>query len=307
MAKKVRIATFNVENLFARYKFNKKVDPINAVKEGWDVNETLFTLKDKTSKVITAQVIKAIKADVLALQEVETLDTLKRFRTSFYGQKSYPYVALVDGNDPRRIDVAVLSKFPITRIRTHQHLWVPSWKHFLFSRDCLEVDVQVAANKTLTLFVNHFKSMMGGRAQTRQKRSRQASEVKNIVKARFGANAGNQSFVILGDFNDYRETAGGATSGIKQLVDWNQVEDIIFRLPAAERWTHFWAKQKEYRQLDYLLLSKKLANATTAVPGILRKGLPTRATGYSGARFSGVGKDSPKASDHCPVYIDLVI
>ena len=40
-------------------------------------------------------------------------------------------------------------------------------------------------------------------------------------------------------------------------------------------------------------------------PVIYRKGLPLRATRFSGKRIKGVGKNDPKASDHCPIYVDL--
>lgn len=64
--------------------------------------------------------IRELEADVLALQEVESVDTLKHFRAgALGGRKAYPYVAGIDGNDPRLIDVAVLSKLPITHVRFH--------------------------------------------------------------------------------------------------------------------------------------------------------------------------------------------
>lgn len=37
----------------------------------------------------------------------------------------------------------------------------------------------------------------------------------------------------------------------------------------------------------------------------MRKGLPYRAEDYGGPRFDGVGENEPKASDHCPVFVDI--
>ena len=68
------------------------------------------------------------------------------------------------------------------------------------------------------------------------------------------------------------------------------------------------AKLETYNQLDYLMLSRHLSTLpanTSTQPFVLRKGLPLRATRYKGARFDKVGQDRPKASDHCPVYMDV--
>jgi endonuclease/exonuclease/phosphatase family metal-dependent hydrolase len=313
---RVRVATFNVENLFARFRFNADVDPAKAVRDGWDVNKTYFRLQDEDSKRLTGQTIKALRADVLALQEVENLDTLKRFRSEYLGgYKAYPYVAGVDGNDPRLIDVAVLSKLPLTHVRSYQHL--RSGKSYLFSRDCLEVDVE-AGGKTLTLFVNHLKSMLdksdpeNGRRNTRDRRMLQARTVKQIVVDRFGRDAGRRPFVVLGDFNDYLATDAQGKTGIERLVRWDQVENVVDRLPKDERWTHYFPGQgsllEGYHQLDYILVSRSLARTNAAArPEIVRKGLPTGATRYTGPRFPKVGKVWPKASDHCPVVIELEV
>ena len=316
----IRVGTFNVENLFARYKFNSNVDPMQAVRDGWDANQRHFTINDEDSKQITGDVIKRLTADVLALQEVENLDTLKRFRDEYLGgRKAYPYVVAIDGNDPRLIDVAVLSKHPLVNIRTYQHLWVPAWKFFLFSRDCLEVDVQLPDNKTLTLYVNHFKSMLDkddpchGRRVTRSKRKKQAGTVRQIVTDRFGASAGDHPFIVLGDFNDYLETDAQGKTGIDELVTWGQAVNVVDRLPEPDRWTHFFKGNTScglpasYHQLDYLLLSRSLADANAGAPHIERSGMPRRADRYTGFRFPSVGQNKPKASDHCPVVIELTL
>jgi endonuclease/exonuclease/phosphatase family metal-dependent hydrolase len=305
---KLRVATFNVENLFARWKFDENVDPVTANERGWIVEEMNFEELGEDSKALTGKAIKEVNADVVAVQEVEGVDTLKKFRTKFLGGLSaYPYVAGIDGNDERLIDVAVLSKRPITRVRSYQDLRDTNGSGAeLFSRDCLEVDVDVDGT-TVTLFVNHLKSMIKTRKETQEKRERQAAGVKKIIENRFGSNPGNENFIVLGDLNDYLETDGQGESGIKGLVEWDQVENVIARRDAEDRWTHYWSKDDNYKQLDYLLLSKSLAEASGGKPDIMRKGTPKRATKYNGERFEGVGENKPKASDHCPVVMEVEV
>jgi endonuclease/exonuclease/phosphatase family metal-dependent hydrolase len=303
----IRVATFNVENLFARWKFDKGVDPDEANQRGWIVEEAFFDELGKEDKSLTARAIKEIDADVLCFQEVENVETLKKFRTDFLGGISaYEYVAGVDGNDLRLIDVAVLSKRPITRIRTHQHLRNKAGVE-VFSRDCLEVDVDVDGTP-VTLFANHFKSMINTREETRPKRELQAAEARKIIEGRFGPNPGSAKFIVLGDLNDYPEEDDQGKSGLTKLVEWDQVENVIDRITDPEdRWTHYWAKGNDYKQLDYLLLSKSLAEASDGLPEIMRKGAPKRATRYPGPHFDGVGHDRPKASDHCPMVMEIAV
>jgi endonuclease/exonuclease/phosphatase family metal-dependent hydrolase len=312
----VRVATFNVENLFARFRFNSDVDPEKAVKDGWDVNKTYFRIFDEVEKKITGKLIKSLDAQVIALQEVENLDTLRRFRGDYVGgPKAFPYTVLVDGNDPRLIDVAVMSKHPIVSVRSNQHL--RSGKSYVFSRDCLEVELDVDGSP-LHLFVNHFKSMLdkhdpkNGRRNTRAKRKLQAKTVKEIVQARFGAQAGTQPFIVMGDLNDYLQTDEAGSTGISELVQWDELENVVERLPKEDRWTHYFReraapKKDSYKQLDYLLLSKLLAGKTAGPPEIARKGLTRAADRYTGPRFPEVGDPKPVASDHCPVVLDVTL
>lgn len=307
----VRLATFNCEDLFARFKFNKSVDPAKVSKDGFTINDLLFDFLKEPEKELTARAIHAVDADVIALQEVENHDVLKRFRNQRLKADKYTYSMLVDGNDPRKIDVAVLSRYPITRARSNQHLRKGSTS--VFSRDCLEVDIEVDG-KTLTLFVNHLKSMLdkkdpkNGRKNTRAKRVLQATNVVDIVQARFGKKPGNQPWVVLGDMNDYLEADQGTTTGIADLVTWDQVENVVDRLPKAERWTHFFdaapAGIEAYRQLDYVLLSSSLAAASKSLPLVERRGLTTKAKKVTAERFEGVTAKTT-ASDHCPVAIDI--
>jgi endonuclease/exonuclease/phosphatase family metal-dependent hydrolase len=296
---KVTVATFNCENLFARFKFKDNVDPKKATEDGFSVDMTKFDILNEVEKKLTGKAIRKANADVIALQEVDNLEVLRRFRSEMLKGMEYDHAMLIDGNDPRHIDVAVLSRHPIVRARSYHH--VRSGNSFVFSRDCLEADIK-AGNQILTLFVNHFKSMMGGRAQTKARRQKQAAEVKKIVTDRFGkTNTGSAAWIIAGDLNDFID----GKEGIAGVTSWNQVENVLDRLPSDERWTHFFEREDEYRQLDYLLVSKGLSGASPGKPVLVRDGLCLNADRYTGPRFPGIGPSSPAASDHCPLIFSV--
>jgi endonuclease/exonuclease/phosphatase family metal-dependent hydrolase len=241
------------------------------------------------------------------LQEVENLEVLRRFVRQRLKSAEYDHTMLIDGPDPRHIDVAVLSRYPIVHVRSYQHLRAGSQP--LFSRDCLELDIDVEGRQ-LTLFVNHLKSMLdqsdpeNGRKNTRERRLRQAQQVRKIVEDRFGTSAGDSPWIVLGDLNDYLADGEGTTTSLTELALWDQAENVIDRLPEKERWTHFFDRRNEVRQLDYLLLSKSLAGATAAKPVLVRKGLSTKATQAKDKRFAGV-THKIAASDHCPFAVDI--
>lgn len=311
----MRIATFNVENLFTRYLFARGVDQRRAFSRGFTTEDLRFRMAEPASKKLTAQTMLALRADVFALQEVESLDVLKQFRDRYLGgHERYPHGLVIDGNDQRRIDVGVLSRFPIVHARSWQHL--RSGPNPVFDRDCLEVDIDGPLGR-LTLYVNHFKSMRApnrtrgsGRALTCRRRRQQSAAVKQIVTERFGARPADAPFIILGDLNDFLEDDAQGESGIRELVEWSAVENVVDRLPKSERWTHFFAgtrhgQRPAYRQLDFLLPSSGLAARNPGPPVIERRGMPGRARRCTQARFEGVGRNHPKASDHCPILFEL--
>jgi endonuclease/exonuclease/phosphatase family metal-dependent hydrolase len=310
-----RVATFNVENLFTRFLFTRGA-PRDAREAGFTTEDLRFRLSDPESKRLTADVIGTLRADVLALQEVEDLDTLKTFRDRFLGGRAvWPHALVIDGNDERRIDVGVLSRFPIVHARSWQHLLDPSTGDPLFSRDCLEVDVDLPGLGPLTLYVNHLKSMRAdgvqgpGRAVTHPLRRRQADTVRDIVSGRFRTPA-DGAWIVLGDLNDYPEEDDQGPTALRGLLGWDALENVVERLPPTERWTHHFQGRPEWgtaparHQLDYVLPSRRLARANPRPPQIERRGLAGRA-GAEWPRLTGVGWHHPKASDHCPVVFEL--
>ena len=297
----IRIATANVENLFARYRFRQNFNP--EAEDGFGVNDLAFDVYNAEARRITAKALKEVNADILCVQEVENLEVLDRFNSRYMGNKKYDYRLLIDSHDPRHIDVAVLSRFPVDYARTYRDLRNEANTTFLFSRDCLEVGFDIGG-KALTLYVNHFKSMMGGREETHDRRVEQVEKVADIINAAWQTKGYDGNFAVLGDFNDYLDD----DTSLKALTDHPYLVNVVERLPQDDRWTHFYkggSANEKYHQLDYILLSKKLADANSGKPGIERRGMPWRADKFTGERFDDVGWDDPKASDHCPLYMDI--
>jgi len=334
------------------------------------INEAV-TSDDK--RQLTALALMQARADIVCLQEVDDREALEIFYGRYMkrlievevaAQKRavrdaalragripapddlyavdranyFDWRILVEGNDGRGIDVALLSRRPVG-VRTHAHRTFAEmdvWSQELagmrekvdgrdrrlspsdrvFRRDCLEVDFEVGG-RPMTVFVCHFKSMAGNRDQTRPLRRAEALAVRKIIEQRFGAGAAGANWAICGDLNDYREIDGLpivddygklVPSGLDPLLQDDFAVNIMRRRPADDRWTTYHGAEDQYAQLDYILLSPALAAANPdAVPDIVRGGQPFRSSRHQGPRFPRVGWDRPKASDHCPVVVELTV
>jgi endonuclease/exonuclease/phosphatase family metal-dependent hydrolase len=308
---KIKIGTFNAENLFLRYKFlekqrgsSKTIDPMKYIIEGVTINMLGYEVLDEGQRKNTARAILENDPDILALQEVENLLALKQFNSKYLNRK-YPYSLVIDGNDLRQVDIGLMSKFPIGDIRTHQ--FDRDKKGIIFSRDCLMADIHLdnAGDKKLTMLVNHFKSKLSFKPgeDTGEKRLRQATRVADIIEKHLGEDLEDANFVVAGDFNDTPDA-----ECLQPLLGKPWLENVIARLPRDEQWTHYWDRKKETSHIDFILLSKSLAeNNKDALPVIERRGLADYAKAYTGPRFPGVGRKGTEASDHCPVFMELEV
>lgn len=332
---KLKVGTFNIENLFLRYFFNRKergstfAKPIkwkevlapvveaaddeemvargremilNVNMLGWELENTGPV--SKSSRRATAKVIMENAPDILALQEVENLEALIQFNRQFL-KNAYPYAMVIDGNDMRQIDVGVLSKYDLVAIRSHRFepKGAPPTGR-IFSRDCLEVTIEPKKGSQLTILVNHFKSQMAKNEAERKKgvarRKVQAERVVAILYERFGKKlAGN--FIVAGDLN-----AGPDTTEIQPLLDAGLV-NVLERLDEEERWTHYYKRDRKAEQLDYLLLSPELAAASKGLPVIERRGLGKDIDIYDGDRFQPQLSGKDGASDHCGVFMQIEV
>jgi endonuclease/exonuclease/phosphatase family metal-dependent hydrolase len=321
----LRIMTFNVENMMVRFNFSKREEEglislpeIDDPVERAELIRTYWNVLTDEARVFTALTMASENPEVICMMEVEDMPAMKKFHDSYLRRfsREYKYKYLINANDKRGIDVAVMSRDKIGAVVSHQQMEETiaypdpkkPKKQRVFSRDCLEVNVE-KNKKTLAIFVCHFKSMMGGRPQTKVKREAEAAAVRKIIEERYD-NPAKSDWIIVGDLNDYTEDHQGKPDtghGLGPLLDDGFCVDLVKKIKTPEdRWTHFYAGKREYHQLDYILVSPSLAKKNPGVaPVIVRNGTPYRAEEYRGERWPRVGWDRPKASDHCPVVVTL--
>jgi hypothetical protein len=183
----MRIATFNVQNLRLRHPGGE--DRLDGARDG-DVTEDAAL--DPVDRRLTAAVIRDLRADVVALQEVFDSQTLDHFHDRVLvpsGVAPYPYRVCLPGNDGRGLDVAVMSRVRLGPVESHAGLRAADFgldapegagDQPVFRRDCLVVEAG-----RLTLFVCHFKAPWPDAAASWPVRRREAEAVRRIVEARF--------------------------------------------------------------------------------------------------------------------------
>jgi len=259
----LKIATYNVENLFDLKKDGYEYkEYIPNTKSNWNQR----TYKIKLNNIAT--VIKEIDADIIALQEIESLQALKDLRFTLK-QKGlyYQYYKIADYKNTTT-KVALLSKIPFTY--THEVAVTPSYKY----RNILEAKFKIN-KKELYILVNHWKSKSGPE-------SRRIVSAKKLMK-RVSELGEDKNIILLGDFNSHHEEykvfkrkrkhndTDGIT-GINHILKSVSYADIAERTKInsgefynlwydeeiGERYSYIYRSKKE--TLDNMLISPSLLN-----------------------------------------------
>ena len=330
MSARIRVTSFNLENMFNRYAmldtpwtgrdYDSLTQAIGLVSIASRAGDLVQYETTEIQRNNTAEAILLHPPDVLAVMEVEDIYSLRIFNHDYLSDY-FDRIYLVDGNDPRGIDVGLLVRkgFPgkVLNLRTHidetkkgakgSVIWGsrPNFGYLanaaLFSRDCLEVDIEIGG-KILTFLVNHLKAQDGKKTSD----TRRKEQADRVLKLAQDAKAQGHCPVVLGDLNadvgaksSAEKAAGAALSalvGAKSLVD-------AFA-GVADNWTHFYESQSEVSRLDYILVDKDLLFQNQK---IIRDGLSKKCKQHAGPRLSTVSYKGTEASDHCPISVEIVV
>ena len=323
------VGTFNLNNLFDR--FNYEVELASLPKAERTVQETISIVPSEAGKAPgrarsfqgkliqrkplaerkrLAERIRAIDLDVLCVQEVEDITALREFNDGNIGDgglgRHYQYVALIEGNDPRFIDVAVLSKRPLGGITSWAHARHPDAPDEpVFSRDLLEIDVLAAdfSRVVLKVFNTHLKSQFVGvggddaaaeTAASDLRRTRQAEMAARIIEKRTSPRT---AFLVLGDLNDAPDAAtlapltqsNGFTDGLADVRESRPFADDPE--PPGARWTHRFrdsaAKTTHFELFDQIWIGPALKDQLV------------------GADIDRRTKKTKDGSDHDPAWVTL--
>lgn len=293
----VTVGTFNLNNLFSRWNFTGAIQALHdggnsanvTVRYTFD-DESTFRVRSFRGRLIrekqrveaerVAARIRTMDVDVLAVQEVENVGVLRQFNRDHLGGM-YQHQLLIEGNDPRFIDVGLLSKLPLGGATSHQtavHDSDPGQR--IFGRDLLEVEV-LSSGRTIrlfTLFVNHLKSHFVPRDQdpltgaqaANTRRERQAEVVAEIVEASMRPDS---RYIVLGDMNDPPDsvhlqpfTAAPGLGLVNALVAPRETREAKAEAtgnePASAAWTYRHKESGEPPQhllYDQIWLSPSLA------------------------------------------------
>lgn len=305
----IRIATYNLLNLFDDID-----DPAYSGNE-----EDIDDAKPENEREALGDAIRRLDADILALQEIESESALAEFRDRHLADLGYDHLVSIDTGDPRGIECAVLSRFPLSNVQTwaglelggtHPDQWGNAENFYAgepitFKRSPLRVDVTVPALTgegggegtsgsaaepyVLTLFVLHNKSGGPGGYW----REAESAKIVELIEEARAADA-SANIIVLGDLNAQTEEQSVQTlldAGLTELLPVDQ-----------DRWAATMSHESG-RRIDHILVSAP-AMLEVVPDSAFILGTPTRAPG---SNWRTTPAPAGFASDHLPVAVDLWI
>ena len=259
----LRVVSWNVHDLFDEMADPGTIDPA-------------FTSGEVEARLdAVGAVLERLDADVVLLQEVEHLALLRRLAA----RSGHGEAWLLEGNDPRGIDVGLLSRWPVVRYRGHAGELDAQGRRF-WPRDAVEA-VILAGGTPLVLLGTHLSSRLSDPDGVR--RRLQATRLRHLADEAAAADPG-ALVLVGGDLND----EVGAPALQPLFGDGRWVDGAVGQpggaAVAATDWT--WSDGRLHGVLDHLALRSGQGEALVA-------------------GWVASGPDVAAASDHRPVVLDL--
>ena len=295
----IRLCSYNVLNLFDHK------DDLSLQGEYDDIGDNPGPTSTARCEEL-AKAIRAVNADILALQEVESEEALRWFNDTFLKGMGYEHVVSKEVGYYRGIEQSILSRFPITDVQIwpEEDLtlvkreginWTPAppdAKELKFQRSPLCVTVKASDTYSLTLFILHHKAGRNNNWQRESEALQTMEFVKEMTK-----NDPNRNIAVLGDFNAApwdRSTRTYLRGGMIDTMS-HRSTNIQYDPDAP-----LWKTHTSNRIIDFILLNQAAIGEFVPDSGFI---LGTSAQDYD-------WRNNPippgYASDHYPLAIDIV-
>jgi endonuclease/exonuclease/phosphatase family metal-dependent hydrolase len=276
----LNIIQFNVENLFLFLDVYAGQDLKKMTTQEWKKLSTSITPNKELAKTWgLAHTIQDTKADIVMLNEVGSIDSLKNFNELFLANQFDCF--LEEGNSNRGIDVGYLIRKdlklksvlishknrPIDFLYPHETVTSAGGKSHYFSRDVAELRLFHEESNTLVLVIllTHLKSKLDPDGIDVQGRLRRGAELKMLMQIykEVETEVGAQTpILVAGDFNGIA-AKNSMEDEFKSIYENTDLLDAleVAEKPQEERFTQvqiMHSGKRNYIQIDYILMNKIL-------------------------------------------------
>lgn len=292
----IRIAAYNMLNFFDH------VDDPSLSGEFDDIK--MATSSERCEEL--AKAIRKVDADVIGIEEVESLEAVKWFRDTYLKDMGYKYIVSYDVGYYRGVEQAVLSRIEITG----SHVWlneslenvkreglgfapVPRRDEpLVFQRSPLLVDLKTEDGYELSIFVVHHKAGRDNDFHREAEALRIVELINDITKAKPSRN-----IVVMGDFN-----AAPWDKSFRIYLEAGMIDTMGYRTTQGDEEALLYKTHESNRVLDYILLNSAThRELVIGSPFILGTMFPPPSYDWRKDPFP-----AGYASDHYPIALELM-
>ncbi|MEO0858541.1 MAG: endonuclease/exonuclease/phosphatase family protein [Bacteroidota bacterium] len=288
----VRVATYNVENFIDAFD-NPYID--NDREDAPDPD----AVAEKGR--LFAEAVRALDADVLSIQEVESEQQLKLLADALFPEMGYRFFASTESPNWYQ-NVVVMSRLPLGPLTSFADVWTPIEgqtnddgtpastslvNHRLFS-----VEVRAREDYTFTLVAAHMKAGRGERNE-----GWRLGQI-DLLNAHLASLSPEANVIVAGDLNllpdsrEYARLTATPTMDTLAVRPLPLVDPLATRRARTPALTYTHPSDDPTRQLDYLLVS-----------GTMRRELVPNSTQVA---FPLATETLPTLSDHLPVIATII-
>ena len=277
----LRVATYNVENLFDA-EVNQPINPatgkpgdIEFSAQSWR-RWTPERYQTKIERLVW--VLDKMRPHICFVQEIENRRVLDDLTDALWQKAGWDlrHIAHADSHDPRGIDVAILSHFPIRSL---------SYLPLAGRRGQLVAEMDVDGTRVIVV-ANHWKSQIGDATENLKIRTTEAKRLRAefVKQLRTDPNA---VIIAGGDYNEdfdgpaicaglnpafsRAEALHSLSNPVEKVLPYNLISDI----PVEKRGSYFFARTKKWDTFDGLFVTPAMLRPLDQTGPLWRAENPT--------------------------------